>query len=101
MQCYRRFTDKTKIDSAFKCCANVGQLALTVLLMCLPQGMVRTMLSVLAVGGQVTSQREETVMCFQSSASYVNERNIRRIHIPRRGSGKNSQFSNTHQISRK
>ena len=45
------------------------------------------MLSVLAVARQVTSQSEETVMCFQSSASYVKERNILRIHIPRRDSG--------------
>ena len=25
MQCYRRFTDKTKIARAVKCCANVSQ----------------------------------------------------------------------------
>ena len=65
MPCYRRFTDKTKIARSVKRCAKVGQPSHD----SLPQGKVCVMLSVLAVARQVTSQREETLMCFQSSAS--------------------------------
>ena len=48
--CYRRFTYKTQIARSVKRCANwlVCQ-AMTVLLMCIPQGKVCAMLSVLAV----------------------------------------------------
>ena len=94
MPCYRRFTDKTKIARSVKRCAKIGQPAMPVLLMCIPQGKVGVMLSVLAVARKVTIQREETLMCFQRSASYVKERNILRIHIPRRNNGKSTQFAN-------
>ena len=60
---------------------------MAVLLMCIPQGKVCAMLCVISVEKQLTSQREETLMCFQSSASYVKKINILIIHIPRRDSG--------------
>ena len=95
MPCYGRFTDKTKIDRSVKRCAKVGQPSHD----SSTSRKVCKMLSVLAVPRQVTSQREETLMCFQSSASYVKERNILRIHILRRDIGKSSQFANTDQVS--
>ena len=60
--------------------SNVSQ-SLTVLLMCLPQGKGCAMLSVLAVTRQVTSQREETVIYSQNSASYSKESQQEKLSV--------------------
>ena len=81
MPCYRRFTDKIKKLGQSNVVLRLVSQVMAVLLMCIPHGKVCAMYSVLAVARQVTSQREEILMWFQSSASYVKEINILRIHI--------------------
>ena len=99
VQCLKRFTDKTKMARAVKRCTKVGQPN--------PDSCINVPTSrksarnVECSSSSKTSDhpREETVMCFQSSATFVNERKILRIHLPRKNSGKSSQFANTHQVS--
>ena len=94
MSCYRRFTDKTKIARLVKRCAKIGQPSHDSFI---SRKSVRNVEC--SSSSKTSDQPKRRKMCFQSSASYVKERNILRIHIPRRDSGKSSQFENTHQVS--
>ena len=99
MQCYRRFTDKTKVAREVKRCTKVGQPS--------PDSCIDVPTASKSVhnvecssSNKISDQpKRRNSNVFQSSASYVKERNILRIHIPRRDRRKSSQFTNTHQVS--
>ena len=89
--CYRRFTYKTKIARSVKRCATVG----------LPShdsfiDVHTSRKSVCHV--ECSSSRKTSDQLMRRNIICKGE-NILRIHIPRRDSGKSSQFANTHQVS--